>query len=188
MDIGSIHPGQPVNFTVWTPTRGMCFAAKSQKIRLNATMARSVVAYIVEVTTDNSSGRILPCLTAEVQFELGRRTGVWLVPNAALRWSPSPGKPSEAPAILNDVLKPPEPGQGKGTPRPRSRKASSRNAGPSRLLKAASCGRSRSPSDSATGACSHHGRFKLWKDDSHEDPGGSGPADIQAVLAEREGK
>ncbi|MBP1721938.1 MAG: efflux transporter, family, subunit, partial [Deltaproteobacteria bacterium] len=60
------------------------------KIRLNASMTQNVVTYTVEVITDNSSGRLLPYLTANVQFEIGQRTNVLLVPNAALRWSPLP--------------------------------------------------------------------------------------------------
>jgi HlyD family secretion protein len=53
-------------------------------------MTQNVVTYTVEVITDNSSGRLLPYLTANVQFEIGQRTNVLLVPNAALRWSPLP--------------------------------------------------------------------------------------------------
>ena len=37
---------------------------------------------------DNSSGRLLPYLTARLQFEVTARKGVLLVPNAALRWRP----------------------------------------------------------------------------------------------------
>ena len=48
-------------------------------------MTQNVVTYTVEVITDNSSGRLLPYLTANVQFELDRRSNVFLVPNAALR-------------------------------------------------------------------------------------------------------
>jgi HlyD family secretion protein len=40
------------------------------------------------VTADNSSGKLLPYLTANVQFEMGQRSDVLLVPNAALRWRP----------------------------------------------------------------------------------------------------
>jgi HlyD family secretion protein len=52
-------------------------------------MTQNVVTYTVEIVTDNSNGRLLPYLTANVQFELDRRTDVHLVPNAALRWRPS---------------------------------------------------------------------------------------------------
>jgi HlyD family secretion protein len=37
---------------------------------------------------DNSAGRLLPYLTARLEFEVSVRRGVLLVPNAALRWQP----------------------------------------------------------------------------------------------------
>ena len=86
-DIGNIHPGQPVRFTV-DAYPGEEFRGEVRKIRLNATMTQNVVTYTVEVTTDNSNGRLLPYLTANVRFELSRRNDVLLVPNAALRWFP----------------------------------------------------------------------------------------------------
>jgi HlyD family secretion protein len=87
-DIGNIHPGQPVHFTV-DAYPGEEFRGEVGKIRLNATMTQNVVTYTVEVITDNSSGKLLPYLTANVEFELSKKSGVLLVPNAALRWSPS---------------------------------------------------------------------------------------------------
>jgi HlyD family secretion protein len=88
-DIGSIHAGQPVTFTV-DALPGQTFYGKVAKIRLNATMTQNVVTYTVEVRADNSSGKLLPYLTANVQFEVARRTNVLTVANAALRWSPRP--------------------------------------------------------------------------------------------------
>jgi HlyD family secretion protein len=88
-DIGKIHPGQPVSFTV-DAFPGETFRGEVGKVRLNASMTQNVVTYTVEVLTDNSAGRLLPYLTANVQFELDRRSNVLMVPNAALRWTPSP--------------------------------------------------------------------------------------------------
>ena len=88
-DIGSIHPGQPVSFTV-DAYPGQAFRGEVGKIRLNATMTQNVVTYTIEVITDNSSGKLLPYLTANAQFELSQRNNVLLVPNAALRWFPQP--------------------------------------------------------------------------------------------------
>ena len=90
-DIGNIHPGQPVSFTV-DAYPGEVFRGEVGKIRLNATMTQNVVTYTVEVITDNSSGKLLPYLTANAQFELSQRNNVLLVPNAALRWFPQPGQ------------------------------------------------------------------------------------------------
>jgi HlyD family secretion protein len=88
-DIGRIHPKMPVRFTV-DAFPGEVFRAKVLQIRLNATMTQNVVAYTVVVVTDNSDGRLLPYLTANLQFELQRRTGILLVPDVALRWEPKP--------------------------------------------------------------------------------------------------
>lgn len=85
--VGNIRPGQPVSFTV-DAYHGEVFRGEVGKVRWNAAMTQNVVTYTVEVTTDNSSGKLLPYLTANVQFELNRRENVLLAPNAALRWSP----------------------------------------------------------------------------------------------------
>jgi HlyD family secretion protein len=89
-DIGKIHQGQPVTFTV-DAFGDQLFQGVVNKIRLNATMSQNVVTYTVEVNHDNSDGKLLPYLTTNLQFEIGRCQNVLLVPNAALRWSPRPG-------------------------------------------------------------------------------------------------
>ena len=86
-DIGKIQPGLPVSFTV-DAFPGQIFHGEVGKVRLNASMTQNVITYTVEIITDNSNGRLLPYLTANVQFELSRLDGVLLAPNAALRWTP----------------------------------------------------------------------------------------------------
>ena len=93
-DIGNIHPGQPVTFTV-DAYPGQVFKGEVGKVRLNASMTQNVVTYTVEVNTDNSDERLLPYLTANVQFLVSERHNVLLVPSSALRWTPQPGQ--EAP-------------------------------------------------------------------------------------------
>ena len=88
-DIGQIRAGLPVTFSV-DAFPGETFRGEVNKVRLNANMTQNVVTYTVEVNTDNSSGRLLPYLTANVLFEVGRHDNVLLVPNAALRWWPQP--------------------------------------------------------------------------------------------------
>ncbi|MGA2317285.1 MAG: efflux RND transporter periplasmic adaptor subunit [Thermodesulfobacteriota bacterium] len=90
-DIGSISKGQPVTFTV-DAYPGRVFQGQVGQVRLNATMTQNVVTYTVEVDTNNDDGKLLPYLTANAQFKIGRRQGVLLVPNAALRWSPRPNQ------------------------------------------------------------------------------------------------
>jgi HlyD family secretion protein len=88
-DIGNIHPGQDVTFTVDAfPNR--VFHGTVNKVRFNATMTQNVVTYTVEVNTDNSDGRLLPYLTANVNFLAGQATNALLVLNSALRWHAQP--------------------------------------------------------------------------------------------------
>jgi HlyD family secretion protein len=88
-DIGNIKPGQPVTFTVDAyPNRD--FKGVVGKVRLNATMTQNVVTYTVEVIADNADGKLLPYLTANAKFEVDHHENVLMVPNAALRWSPTP--------------------------------------------------------------------------------------------------
>jgi len=88
-DIGNIKPGQPVTFTV-DAYPGETFKGEVGKVRLNAAMTQNVVTYTVEVVTDNSSGRLLPYLTANAQVQVDHHENVLIVPNTALRWTPSP--------------------------------------------------------------------------------------------------
>lgn len=87
-DIGHIFPGQNVSFTC-DALQNMTFFGKVQKIRLNATMTQNVVTYTVEVTCENPDLKLLPYMTANVEFELEKDANVLIVPNAALRWYPS---------------------------------------------------------------------------------------------------
>lgn len=49
---------------------GEDFVGEVIKVRLNATLSQNVVIYIVEVSTDTVSGRLLPYLTANAKFEV----------------------------------------------------------------------------------------------------------------------
>jgi HlyD family secretion protein len=88
-DIGHIQPGQAVSFTV-DAYPGRTFCGEVGKVRLNASMTQNVVTYTVEINTDNSDRKLLPYLTANVQFEVSQQKDVLMVPNAALRWMPTP--------------------------------------------------------------------------------------------------
>jgi HlyD family secretion protein len=88
-DIANIHSGQPVTFTV-DAHPGRIYQGNVGKVRLNASMTQNVVTYTVEVLTDNSKRELLPYLTANVRFEISRRSNVMIVPTAALKWTPKP--------------------------------------------------------------------------------------------------
>ena len=86
-DTGSIYPGQPVTFTV-DAFPGRTFKGVVSKLRYDATMTQNVVTYTVEISVDNFDRKLIPYLTANVQFELAKRPDVLMVPDAALHWVP----------------------------------------------------------------------------------------------------
>jgi HlyD family secretion protein len=90
-DIGQIHAGQTARFTV-DAFPGKQFRGTVAQIRLNAVMTQNVVTYTVVISTDNSSGTLLPYLTANVQFEVAHHEDVLLVPTTAIRWKPQPNQ------------------------------------------------------------------------------------------------
>ena len=119
-DIGSIHEGQKVRFTVGTLPHEE-FVGKVSKIRLNASMSQNVVTYTVVIAVDNSGGRLLPYLTARIHFEVEKREHVLLAPSAALRWRPRAQEvvPLEREAFALAVRQRPENGEaGNPTSRP----------------------------------------------------------------------
>jgi HlyD family secretion protein len=87
-DVGRIVPGGRATFTC-DAFPGEEFDATVGKVRLNATMTQNVVMYTVEVNTENPQNILLPYLTANVRFIVGQESDALLIPNAALRWSPS---------------------------------------------------------------------------------------------------
>jgi HlyD family secretion protein len=92
-DIGQVKEGQTVHFTV-DAHRDEVFTGTVSRIRLNATSTQNVVTYTVEVLTENlpdkdhPNGKLLPYLTANLQFEVDKRANVLMVSNEALRWRP----------------------------------------------------------------------------------------------------
>jgi HlyD family secretion protein len=87
-DIGHILPGQRVRFQVAAYPEEQ-FYGKVLQIRLDATMNQNVVTYTVVIGTDNPKGRLLPYMTATLDFEVERRASALRVPSAALRWEPA---------------------------------------------------------------------------------------------------
>lgn len=86
-DIGDIHVGQKATFRV-DAYRDQTFTGQVSQIRLNASMSNNVVTYGVVVDIDNTDSTLMPYMTANIQFEVDRRSDALLVPNQALRWRP----------------------------------------------------------------------------------------------------
>lgn len=87
-DVTKVYPGQPVTYTV-DALPDETFTGEVAKVRLNASMTQNVVTYTVEISTDNTDGKLLPYLTANVSFVVHRSPDVLLVPSTALRWNPT---------------------------------------------------------------------------------------------------
>jgi len=87
-DIGLIEQGQMARFTVQAYSDDI-FRGVVRQVRLQSTVESNVVTYTVVVDVDNSDGRLLPGMTATVDFLVDRAEDVLMVPNAALRFRPT---------------------------------------------------------------------------------------------------
>lgn len=87
-DIGAVHVGDPVTFSVETFPEET-FSGVVDQIRLAATKTSGVVTYTVVVRAQNSDMRLFPDMTATVRIVTARRENVLNVPNEALRFRPA---------------------------------------------------------------------------------------------------
>lgn len=83
-DVGRIQPGQKASFTV-DAFPGQTFEGIVDQVRKSPVNANNVVTYVAAVNFANTSGRLLPGMTANVRMVTDTREGVLKVPNAALR-------------------------------------------------------------------------------------------------------
>ena len=88
-DIGQIHEGQTVRFTVQAYPN-QTFDGTVRQVRLQSATTENVVNYTVVVTVANPKGNLLPGMTATVEFLTGSADNALIVPNAALRFRPTP--------------------------------------------------------------------------------------------------
>ncbi|MEK9503914.1 efflux RND transporter periplasmic adaptor subunit [Gaopeijia maritima] len=84
-DIGLIHDGQDVRFSVRAYADEE-FSGTVRQVRLQSTTQENVVNYSVVIGVDNEDGRLLPGMTATVEFVIDRAVGELTVPNTALRF------------------------------------------------------------------------------------------------------
>jgi HlyD family secretion protein len=88
LDISSIRVGMEVRFSVeaW-PSLG--FTGRVHQIRLVPKTADNVVSYYVMIRAENPDARLLPGMTASVQFIREKKENVLVVPTTALRFQPT---------------------------------------------------------------------------------------------------
>jgi len=87
-DIAQIKQDQPAEFTV-AALANQTFHGTVRQVRLQSTTQDNVVNYTVVVAVDNSQGKLLPGMTARVNFLTKSAENVLSVPNAALRFRPA---------------------------------------------------------------------------------------------------
>ena len=94
-DIGAIRMGQRVDFTVQAyPSEP--FTGTVKQVRLQSKTQDNVVNYTVVVGVKNTTGKLLPGMTATVEFLTGDAENVLVVPNSALRVRPTPAMLAQA--------------------------------------------------------------------------------------------
>jgi HlyD family secretion protein len=87
-DVGQLHEGMPVRFTVdaYPDER---FHGVVKQVRYEAQTVQNVVTYDAVVSVDNAELKLRPGMTANASFIVAVREGVLKVPTAALRFRPS---------------------------------------------------------------------------------------------------
>lgn len=87
-DIAQIKEGQKVKFTVQA-LQGQTFEGLVRQVRLQSATAENVVNYTVVVSVANPEKKLLPGMTARVEFLTSSAENVLKVANAALRFKPA---------------------------------------------------------------------------------------------------
>jgi HlyD family secretion protein len=86
-DIGQIAEGQTARFTVQAYPDDI-FAGTVHQVRLQSSTEDNVVSYTAVVSVANPDGRLLPGMTATVEFLVETAADVLYVANASLRYRP----------------------------------------------------------------------------------------------------
>lgn len=87
-DVGAVKVGQDATFTVSAyPTRQ--FPARVTRVGFGSTITDNVVTYLTYLDVDNADLSLRPGMTATATITATQRKNVLLVPNTALRFSPT---------------------------------------------------------------------------------------------------
>ena len=88
-DIGEVHEGQRVTFTVDAYPDDV-FSGTVKQVRQNPVNTNNVVTYEVVISAPNADLKLMPGLTANITIYTLERSGVKSVPAGALRFTPEP--------------------------------------------------------------------------------------------------
>ena len=87
-DVGAVQVGQAANFTV-SAYASRSFPARITRVGLGSTITDNVVTYLTYLDVDNRDQALRPGMTATAIITATERKGVLLVPNTALRFTPT---------------------------------------------------------------------------------------------------
>ena len=88
-DIGRIQPGQNVTFKV-DAYPAQTFSGSVSQVRLEPKTDQNVVSYTTMIDVPNADLKLKPGMTANVTVQTAMNENVLRVPNAALRFAPTP--------------------------------------------------------------------------------------------------
>ncbi|HYW84193.1 MAG TPA: efflux RND transporter periplasmic adaptor subunit, partial [Spirochaetia bacterium] len=86
-DVGGLRQGETAQITV-TAFPNVVFTGTVLQVRINPTTVQNVVTYDAVVQVHDTSGRLLPGMTAQVTIQVGSKTHVLAVPIAAVLYRP----------------------------------------------------------------------------------------------------
>jgi len=87
-DVGSVQVGQSASFTV-SAFVGRSFPATITRVGFGSTITDNVVTYLTYLDVDNADLSLRPGMTATATITAMQRNNVLLVPNSALRFTPT---------------------------------------------------------------------------------------------------
>ena len=124
-DVGSVKVGQAATFTV-SAYLSRNYPARITRVGFGSTITDNVVTYLTYLDVDNTDLTLRPGMTATATITATSRTDVLLVPNTALRFTPTAGAETPAKKSVASSLLPRMPGT--TTRRPAAAGASTANA------------------------------------------------------------
>lgn len=104
-DVGSVKVGQDASFTV-SAYLARSFPARVTRVGFGSTITDNVVTYLTYLDVANADLSLRPGMTATATITATKRENVLLVPNTALRFTPTAaGSPAAAPksAVLSSL-------------------------------------------------------------------------------------
>jgi HlyD family secretion protein len=102
-DVGSVKVGQDASFTV-SAYQSRRFPARITRVGFGSTITDNVVTYLTYLDVDNADLSLRPGMTATAIITAQKRNDVLLVPNTALRFTPTAARDEAKPGITSGLI------------------------------------------------------------------------------------